>query len=133
MNFSSSQNFAVAATAVLLAVSCPLFAGQVIVDTDFSQAAPDGQLTTSARPVDLALLPLKTPTVARTNPPSTLKAGKETLGDLKPPYALIKLEQSAENPEASAGVICTSSGSRAAATSSPTRSRRLSREATAEK
>ena len=99
-----TRHFAVAAAAILLAGPFPLFAGQVIVDTDFSQADPDGQLLTSGKPVDLAQLPLKMPTTARTNPKSTLKAGRETLGDLKPPYALIKLEQAADNPNASGGV-----------------------------
>lgn len=92
------------AASLIFDCSAPLHAEQVIVDTDFSKVSSDGSLDTTEKAMDDAQLPLRSPTNAFVVAPSTIVAGKEALGDLNAPYALLKMEASEENPEVAAGV-----------------------------
>jgi len=71
---------------VLLSQALPLFAGEptLLIETDFSNQTP-GQAIVGVEGEDL---PLKFPSWAVAEKGSSLIAGKEPIGNLKPPFAL---------------------------------------------
>ena len=83
---------------VLLSLAFPLLAGEptVLIETEFSNQVP-GEAVVGAKDQDL---PLKFPSSAAANAGSSLIAGKEAIGNLKPPFALFQLGRRAENPDA---------------------------------
>lgn len=79
----------------LLAWMAPaLPASEVLVDCQFSEFTNVGDLTASGQAI-----PLKQPTKLSANAPSTVELGTEALGELKPPYALLKVQPRDDKPE----------------------------------
>lgn len=76
----------------------PLQGGELLVDSNFEVADAEGTLATSNR----NQLPLALPTSVSATPPSTITSGKESLGELKPPYAVVKVEGRDGSPDAPA-------------------------------
>jgi len=86
----------------LLIVSCTLALAdgpQVLIDTKFDSTNATGGLGTSPEPSTIADLPLKTPTQVSAHSPSTIVGGKDSMGEVSPPYALLTAAASVENPD----------------------------------
>lgn len=84
-------------------LSCgSLCAEEVLIQSDFPSIIVNENV--AEPPTSAAELPLKTPTRITAKEPSTVEVGTDPVGDLKPPYALIKIEPLAENPESS-GIV----------------------------
>jgi hypothetical protein len=82
----------------------------VIVDTKFSEAGADGKPQTVLFPTTEAMLPLKSPThitEIASDPahPTTVRVGKETIGGLTSPYALVTVGNRVDKPEAAADAV----------------------------
>ena len=71
----------------------------VIIDTQFSNASA-GQIIATAQ----ADPPLVDPSRISATPPSTIVAGTEPVGEMKPPFALITVKERENNPAAPANV-----------------------------
>ncbi|MEI6494425.1 MAG: hypothetical protein WCO94_17900 [Verrucomicrobiota bacterium] len=90
----------------ILASLCTLHAESplLIVNTRFDQVA-EGQLAASPPPVSLSELPLTAPTKISVSPPSTALPGTEAIGEMKPPYAMVRVRERENNPAAPANVF----------------------------
>lgn len=78
-----------------------LVAQQTVVDTKFDKVDSQGAFLTTSAPLD-GDLPLAMPTTVSANPgtpdqPTSITPGKEDLGSIKPPYALLQIGQSPEH------------------------------------
>ena len=76
--------------------------GRTIIDTKFDIAAA---FEKAGPPTAAGDLPLKAPSQISVTPPSVFEPGQKIVGDLKPPYALAKVEGRESNPEAPANLL----------------------------
>jgi len=75
--------------------------GRAIIDTKFDNAAA---FSKSAIPTRDSDLPLKSPTKIGVMAPSLFQVGEESVGDIKPPYALAKVAGREEVPDITANM-----------------------------
>jgi hypothetical protein len=73
----------------------------LIINTRFDQAS-DGELAFSSG--EASDFPLTVPSTITATSPSTVTPGKEPVGEIKPPYALVAVRGTADNPQAPATV-----------------------------
>lgn len=77
-----------------------LLQAEVLVDSNFLKRDPQGKpdIAPAKNP------PLRMPTGLQMDPPSLISSGREKIGDLEPPYAIVQVRPREESPTAPANV-----------------------------